>query len=283
MTLSSDTVSPPKLPPLRDVIARHDLGAKKSLGQHFLLDGNLTAKIVRAAGDLTGLSVIEIGPGPGGLTRSLLTESPAQVIAVEKDERCLNALEELSEYFPDRLTVIAADAMAAEVSSICPPPRKIIANLPYNISTALLLKWLPQASDIAGMTLMFQKEVAERLVARPSRKAYGRLSIMTQWLWDANLAFNVDKKAFTPPPKVTSSVVTFTPRSAPLAEATWQSLETETAAAFGQRRKMLRSSLKSLGLNIPAIGIDPTARAEDLSVEEFCKLARAYETVKSDG
>ena len=266
-----------QLPPLRDVIARHDLNAKKSLGQHFLLDGNLTDRIVRAAGNLASLTVIEIGPGPGGLTRSLLAEGSAQIIAIERDPRCLAALEELREVFPDHLTIVAADALKTDITALSPVPRKIVANLPYNISTALLLRWLPLAGEIEGMTLMFQKEVADRLIAEPSTKAYGRLSIMTQWLWQADLAFNVDKRAFTPPPKVTSSVITLTPRPEPLAKANWQDLETVTAAAFGQRRKMLRSSLKSLDINIEETGIDPTRRAEELSVEEFCGLARAYE------
>ncbi len=276
MNSRSDANQSGQLPPLRYVIARHDLGTKKSLGQHFLLDGNLTDRIVRAAGDLNGVSVIEVGSGPGGLTRSLLAGNSAQVIAIERDRRCLNALAELKDTYSDRLTIIASDAMETDVLSLSPSPRKIIANLPYNISTALLLKWLPLASEISGMTLMFQKEVAERLIAGPSTKAYGRLSIMTQWLWDAQLSFNVDKKAFTPPPKVTSSVVTFSPRPEPLAAADWRNLETVTAAAFGQRRKMLRSSLKSLAIDIPATGIDPTVRAEDLTVADFCRLAVAY-------
>ena len=270
---------PPDLPPLGDVIRRFDLGARKSLGQHFLLDLNLCRRIARAAGDWAGdlgdVTVIEIGPGPGGLTRALLESGARKVLAVEKDSRCVAALRELSAAYPGRLEVIEADALGTDVQALTSPPRRVVANLPYNIATPLLLGWLRRITDFDGLTLMFQKEVAGRLVAQPGGKAYGRLSVITQWLAEVRHEFNVSKQVFTPPPKVASSVVSVIPRPAPLAPADWQALETVTAAAFGQRRKMLRSSLKPLGLDLGALGIEPTVRAEDLSVEEFCAIARA--------
>lgn len=266
--------APPTLPPLRDVIARHNLATRHSLGQHFLLDLNLTDRIARIAGDLTGTSVIEIGPGPGGLTRSLLRAGAPLVVAVEKDPRCIAAIAELAEAFPERLRIIEADALEVDVRSLAPAPRKIVANLPFNVGTPLLLQWLRDATDIAQMTLMFQKEVADRLVAKARTAAYGRLSIMTQWLCEARRDFNVDARAFVPPPRVASTVVTLTPRSQPLAPAERHMLEAVTKAAFGQRRKMLRRSLKPLGIDPATIGIDATLRAEDLSVGEFCGLAR---------
>ncbi len=275
----------PELPPLREVIARHDLGARKSLGQHFLLDLNLTRRIARAAADTAGpVSVgttVEIGPGPGGLTRSLLAEG-ATVIAIERDRRCLAALSELQAAFPGRLEVIPGDALEAEVWQLGSAPRRIVANLPYNISTPLLLRWLAHAESFSSFTLMFQKEVADRLLARPRSKHYGRLSIITQWRCEVEALFEVDRRAFVPPPKVTSAVLQLTPRTEPLAPADSDMLQRVTAAAFGQRRKMLRSSLKSLAgeLAISAdtwladADIDPTARAEELGVEAFCALAR---------
>ena len=266
---------PPDLPSLGDVIRRFDLGARKSLGQHFLLDLNLCRRIVRASGDLGDVTVIEIGPGPGGLTRALLESGARKVLAVEKDSRCVAALRELSAAYPGRLEVIEADALGTDVQALTSPPRRIVANLPYNIATPLLLGWLRRITDFDGLTLMFQKEVAGRLVAQPGSKAYGRLSVITQWLAEVRHEFNVSKQVFTPPPKVASSVVSVIPRPAPLASANWQALETVTAAAFGQRRKMLRSSLKPLGLDLGALGIEPTVRAEDLSVEKFCAIARA--------
>ena len=223
-------------------------------------------------GDVT---VIEIGPGPGGLTRALLETGARKVLAVEKDSRCVAALRELSASYPGRLEVIEADALGTDVQALTSPPRRVVANLPYNIATPLLLGWLRRITDFDGLTLMFQKEVAGRLVAQPGGKAYGRLSVITQWLAEVRHEFNVSKQVFTPPPKVASSVVSVIPRPAPLAPADWQALETVTAAAFGQRRKMLRSSLKPLGLDLGALGIEPTVRAEDLSVEEFCAIARA--------
>ena len=270
---------PLDLPPLGDVIRRFDLGARKSLGQHFLLDLNLCRRIARASGDWAGdlgdVTVIEIGPGPGGLTRALLESGARKVLAVEKDSRCVAALRELSAAYPGRLEVIEADALGTDVQALTSPPRRVVANLPYNIATPLLLGWLRRITDFDGLTLMFQKEVAGRLVAQPGSKAYGRLSVITQWLAEVRHEFNVSKQAFTPRPKVASSVVSVIPRPAPLAPADWQALETVTAAAFGQRRKMLRSSLKPLGLDLGALGIEPTVRAEDLSVEEFCAIARA--------
>lgn len=268
------------LPPLRDVIARHGLAARKSLGQHFLLDLNLTAKIARAAGDLRGRTVLEVGPGPGGLTRALLDAGAARVIAVERDDRCLAALEELAAVYPDRLQIVAADAMTLDEATLLDQPAAVVSNLPYNISTALLLKWLDRLALFSGFTLMFQKEVAERLCAKPRSKAYGRLSVMVQWRLEPALLFNLPARAFTPPPKVASSVVGLTPRPSPLAPADPERLSKLVAAAFGQRRKMLRASLRSLSPDAEAIlteaGIPPTARAEELSVEDFCRLTRTW-------
>ncbi len=264
------------LPPLRDVIQRHGLGARKSLGQHYLLDMNLTARIVRAAGDLEGVNAIEIGPGPGGLTRALLASPARRIYAVEKDVRCQQAIAELKQDYGDRLQLIAGDALKMDLPALVPAPRKIVANLPYNVGTPLLIKWLQEIDAYGGLTLMFQTEVADRLSAVPRTKAYGRLSIICQWLCAVTSAFNVSREAFTPPPKVASTVVTLTPRPAPLAPAQWSSLEQVTAAAFGQRRKMLRASLKSLNIDLAAAGVDGTARAEELSVKEFCALARLH-------
>lgn len=262
------------LPPLREVIGRYHLNARRGLGQHFLLDLNMTAKIARAAGDLGGVSVIEIGPGPGGLTRALLDTAAARVVAVERDERCVEALADLVRLYPDRLTVVQADALEIDPAALVPAPRRIIANLPYNVAVPLLIGWLRNASAYEAMILMFQKEVADRLAAKPRSKAYGRLSVITQWLCEVKPLFNLDKKAFTPPPKVTSTVVSLTPRPEPLAPADWGALEAVTAAAFGQRRKMLRRSLQSIGLEPEEAQVDPTARAEELDVESFCRLAR---------
>lgn len=280
----SAPAQPPELPPLREVIARHGLGARKALGQHFLLDLNLTGRIARAAPDIAQGTVIEVGPGPGGLTRALLAEGAARVVAVEKDRRCLEALGELAAAWPGRLEIVEGDALEIDLATLGPAPRQIVSNLPYNISTALLVRWLtalaadPQA--FSAMTLMFQKEVAERLVAAPRSGAYGRLSVLTQWLCAPRPLFDIPPRAFTPPPKVVSTVVAVTPRAAPLAPASLAVLERVTSAAFGQRRKMLRQSLKSLGDDsarlFEATGIAPTARAEELTVEQFCALARAF-------
>ena len=270
--------------PLREVIARHGLAARHSLGQHFLLDLNLTRRIVRAAGefggDLTGATVIEIGPGPGGLTRALLESDAREVIAIERDARCVAALEPLVAAYPDRLRVISADARKIDAAALGSAPRRIVANLPYNLATVLLLGWLKQANAFAGFTLMFQKEVAARLVAKPGTREYGRLSVMAQWLCESRALFDLPARAFVPPPKVVSTVVELTPRPAPLAPAEADRLERVTAAAFGQRRKMLRSALRGLTPDPAALlgeaGVAGTARAETLDVAQFCALARAF-------
>jgi 16S rRNA (adenine1518-N6/adenine1519-N6)-dimethyltransferase len=268
------------LPPLREVIRRHGLAAKKSLGQNFLLDLNLTGKIARAAGDLTQVTAIEVGPGPGGLTRALLANGARKVIAVERDERCLDALAEIGAHYPGRLQVVAGDALQTDFAALAAgEPARIVANLPYNIGTELLVRWLTGPAwppFYLSMTLMFQREVAERIVAAPGSDAYGRLGVLAGWRTEARIAFDVPPQAFTPPPKVTSSVVNLAPRAAPFA-ADVRVLGRVTEAAFGQRRKMLRQSLKSLGGErlLAAAGIDPTRRAETLSVAEFVALANA--------
>ncbi|MEO5372705.1 MAG: 16S rRNA (adenine(1518)-N(6)/adenine(1519)-N(6))-dimethyltransferase RsmA [Alphaproteobacteria bacterium] len=278
--MPDETPPLPPLPPLREVIARLGLSARKSLGQHFLLDLNLTGRIARAAGDLSSGTVIEIGPGPGGLTRALLEAGAGRVVAVERDRRCLEALAEVERAFPGRLEVVEADALTVDIAALGAAPRRIVANLPYNISTPLLLRWLRDVGAIAGMTLMFQKEVVERLAAPPRAEGYGRLSVITQWLCEVQPLFDVHPRAFTPPPGVVSTVVSLTPRPQPLAPASFPVLERVTAAAFGQRRKMLRSSLKALGdaaALCAAAGVDPTARAEEVDVAGFCALARAHQ------
>ncbi len=273
------------LPPLRDVIHRHGLAARRSLGQNFLLDLNLTGRIARAAGPLEGVNVIEIGPGPGGLTRALLAAGASHVTAIERDERCLAALGDLADHFPGRLTVIAGDALVIAPAGLVPAPRRIVANLPYNIATALLIRWLDDITAYESLTLMFQKEVAQRLTAAPRSREYGRLSVVVQWLCTAGALFDIPPRAFVPAPKVTSTLVRLVPRPAPLAPCGKKELERVTAAAFGQRRKMLRVSLKQLGLDTEALlaraGVSPTARAEELSVEAFCALARAVAAATS--
>lgn len=275
-TLANRTVGagPTHLPPLREVIARYDLGPCRGLGQHFLLDLNLTARIARVAGELRGRNVIEVGPGPGGLTRALLEAGAARVVAVERDRRCVVALEDLASAFPGRLVVVEADALAIDTATLAAAPRRIVSNLPYNISVPLLLGWLHHARDYESLTLMFQKEVAERLTAGPGAKAYGRLSVMAQWKCHVRKEFDVDRRAFVPQPKVHGSVLTFTPR-AQVIEAEWTPLEAVVAHAFGQRRKMLRTSLKPLSLDLEELEIAGTARAEELAIEDFCRLARA--------
>ena len=269
------------LPPLRDIIARYGIAAKKSLGQNFILDLNLTRRIARTAGRLDDGTVIEIGSGPGGLTRALLAEGARHVVAIERDPRCLAALGQLAAHYPGRLQLVEGDALTLDPAAITEPPRKIVANLPYNIATALLLRWLDRIGAYDSLTLMFQREVAERLVAAPRHSAYGRLSVLVQWLTEPRIMFDLPPRAFVPPPKVTSSVVALIPRAAPLMPADKSALERVTAAAFGQRRKMLRSSLKALGVPVEKLlagaGIPPTARAEELSVADFCALARALE------
>ena len=277
---------PEPLPPLREVIARYGIRAKRQLGQHFLLDLNLCRRIVRAAGDLAGKTAVEIGPGPGGLTRALLETGAARVIAVERDPRCIDALADLSRRYGDRLDVVAGDALDVDVSALAGTDRiAIVANLPYNVATPLLIGWLRRVDSISAMTLMFQKEVAERIVAAPGTSAYGRLAVVTQWLCEAKRAFDVAPTAFVPPPRVTSTVVNLVPRDAPLAPADMASLETVTAAAFGRRRKMLRSALAGLVEDpetfLAQEGIAPTARAETLPPEAFCALARGLARLRA--
>jgi 16S rRNA (adenine1518-N6/adenine1519-N6)-dimethyltransferase len=270
------------LPPLREVIAALGLSARRSLGQNFLFDLNLTRRIARAAGPLAGRTVLEVGPGPGGLTRALLAEGAARVVAIERDERCLPALDEVSRAYGGRLSVVSADALEADERALTAGVRAIVvANLPYNVATPLLVKWLtadPWPPWYESLTLMFQREVAERIVARPGTSAYGRLSVISQWRTTPRILFDVHRSAFTPPPKVTSSIVRFE-LSSPRGDASPALLERATAAAFGQRRKMLRSSLKTLGAFSDALiaetGLDPTARAEEIPVEGFTALARA--------
>ena len=274
------SATPDGLPPIREVIARYGLSARKSLGQNFLLDLNLTARIARASGPLEGAEVVEIGPGPGGLTRALLVGG-ARVVAIERDRRCLAALAEIAERWPGRLTVIEGDAMRVDLRPHLGPRPRIVANLPYNVGTALLVRWL--GGDAwppwwESLTLMFQREVAERIVAPPGSRAYGRLSVLAQWRAQARIAFEVSPRAFTPPPKVTSAVVHLRPGDQP-PDVMPARLEAITAAAFGQRRKMLRQSLKAVTADPAALlaeaGIDPVRRAETLSVSEFLALARA--------
>jgi 16S rRNA (adenine1518-N6/adenine1519-N6)-dimethyltransferase len=279
-----------ELPPLRETIRRHGLSAKKSLGQNFLLDLNLTARIARAGGPLEGVTVVEIGPGPGGLTRALLANGAPQVIAVERDSRAIAALGEIAAHYPGRLTVVEGDALEMEwdrAPAAAPSSRlRIIANLPYNIATALLVRWLgvePWPPWYDSLVLMFQREVAERIVALPGARQYGRLAVLAGWRTQAKILFDVAPAAFVPPPKVTSSVVRLVPRAPPL-PCSRTTLERVTAAAFGQRRKMLRQSLRALGIDpqpiLATAGIDPTARAEEISVEGFVALAEAMRTVR---
>ena len=268
------------LPPLRDVIARHGLAARKSLGQNFLLDLNLTRRIARSAGSLADHTIVEVGPGPGGLTRALLMEGARRVVAIERDERCLPALAEIEAAAPGRLTVIHGNALEVNMAALVDGPARVVANLPYNVATPLLVNWLetdPWPPWFSSLTLMFQREVAERIVAEPGSKDYGRLGVLAQWRTEPDILFDIGPKAFTPPPKVTSSVVHLIPRVQPIA-CELRLLERLTAAAFGQRRKMLRSSLQSLGVPaaelLAAAGIEPTERAERLTVDQFCALAR---------
>ena len=262
-------------PPLREVIARHGLAARRALGQHFLLDANLTARIVREAGSLAGRHVVEIGPGPGGLTRALLGSEAASVTVVEIDRRAIAAIGELAELEP-RLRVIAADALATDVAALIPPPRQVVANLPYNIATPLLVGWLRQATAFERLTLMFQQEVAERICAEPDTSAYGRLSVLAQWTCSATLLLRIPPTAFVPPPKVFSAVVGFVPHELQPAPALFTQMERLTAAAFGQRRKMLRGALKPLGGEalLRAADIAPERRAETLTVADFDRLVR---------
>ena len=271
------------LPPLRDVIRRHGLSAKKSLGQNFLLDLNLTARIARAAGPLDGVTVIEVGPGPGGLTRALLALGAGRVIAIERDQRATAALAEIAARYPGRLEIVAGDALQFDARAhLGHGPARVVANLPYNIATALLVEWLtaePWPPWYDALVLMFQREVAMRIVAPPGSKTYGRLSVLANWRCETKILFDVAPSAFVPPPKVTSSLVRLIPRAQPLA-CDLGALQKVTEAAFGQRRKMLRQSLKPLGVDalalLAAAGIAPTARAEDIPVAGFVKLARIF-------
>lgn len=269
------------LPPLREVIRAHDLVARKQLGQNFLLDLNLTAKIARQAGDLSACDVLEVGPGPGGLTRGLLAEGARRVLAVEKDARCLPALADVAAAYPGRLDVINGDALEVDVLSHLTPPVRVVANLPYNVGTELLIRWLTPAvwpPFWDSLTLMFQKEVAERIAAKPRSDHYGRLALLVQWRAEAKIVMHLPPEAFTPAPKVHSSVVHITRLAEPRYPADGAVLQRITAMAFNQRRKMLRSSLKGLGGDVEAMllsaGIEPTARAEEISLEKFCALAR---------
>ena len=264
------------LPPLREVIGRHGLDARRKLGQHFLLDPNLIAHIARQAGDLAGRYVVEVGPGPGGLTRALLDSPAVQVVAVEIDPRAAAAITELAQTSADRLRLIEADALALDLTTLVPAPRQIIANLPYNIASPLLVGWLRQAASWERLTLMFQQEVAERIAAAPGTDAYGRLSVLAQWLCHAELRLRIPPTAFVPPPKVWSAVVVLTPHPDQPPPALFTAMERLTAAAFGQRRKMLRGALKPLGGEslLAKANIAPERRAETLSIAEFDRLAR---------
>lgn len=270
----------PELAPLKEVIKRYGLKPRRALGQNFLLDPRLAAKIARAAGPLEGAKVIEVGPGPGGLTRALLEAGVERLIAIERDARIVEALADLAASYPERLEVVEADALRIDERRLLRGRAKIVANLPYNIATPLLIKWLKRIDAFHDLTLMFQKEVAARIAAKPGGGDYGRLSVMTQWLCEVRRLFDVAPGAFVPPPKVTSTLIKLTPRERPLAPADWDSLERVTAVAFNQRRKMLRSALKPLGVETPALfaetGIDASLRAEQLDVSQFCALARAY-------
>ncbi|GIX14824.1 MAG: ribosomal RNA small subunit methyltransferase A [Paracoccaceae bacterium] len=270
------------LPPLREVIAAHGLSARRTLGQNFLLDLNLTRRIARAAGDLSGCTVLEVGPGPGGLTRALLIEGAKHVVAIERDPRCLPALDEIAARWPGRLTVLAGDALQIDPARHLAPPARIVANLPYNIGTELLVRWIarpdwPPPWD--SMVLMFQREVAGRIIAAPGSRAYGRLSVLAQWRTDPRAVFDLPPAAFTPPPKVTSTVLRLRVRPEPAFPARLEDLERVVAAAFNQRRKMLRSSLAAVSRDPEALlaraGIDPRRRAETLTPAEFGALARA--------
>jgi len=277
-------MTPDGLPPLRDVIRELGLSARKSLGQNFILDLNLTRRIARAAGPLEEKTIIEIGPGPGGLTRALLSEGACRVIAIERDDRCRPALVAIAEQFEGRLQIITDDARAVDYQALVDGPAQIVANLPYNIATPLLVSWLkvePWPPWYEKLTLMFQREVAERIVAEPGNKTYGRLSVMTSWRTTARVVLRLPARAFTPPPKVESCVVNLIPRQEPLSGFSANTLEKVTAAAFGQRRKMLRQSLKQLTPDpislLDKAGLDPSKRAEQIDVEGFCNLARVLE------
>ncbi|MBP0443229.1 16S rRNA (adenine(1518)-N(6)/adenine(1519)-N(6))-dimethyltransferase RsmA [Roseomonas sp. SSH11] len=272
------SLSPASLPSLSETVQRHGLAARKALGQHFLLDEALCGRIARSAGDLTGRHVLEVGPGPGGLTRALLANGAEHVHAVELDSRAVAALAELGAAYPGRLTVTEADALKVDPEAMMPAPRRIVANLPYNVGSPLLIGWLARAQAYESMTLMFQQEVAERIVAAPDTEGYGRLAVAAQWRCTAHMVLRLPPGAFSPPPKIWSAVVHLVPHAEQPDRELARAMERVTAAAFGQRRKMLRGSLKSLGgaeALLEAAGIEPTRRAETLSVPEFEALARA--------
>jgi len=283
--------TPDGLPPLREVIRASGLTAKKSLGQNFLLDLNLTRRIARAAGPLEGTTIVEIGPGPGGLTRALLLEGATKVIAIERDERCLPALQEIAAAYPGRLEIVAADARDVDYTMLpLIPPARLVANLPYSVGTPLLITWLktkPWPPWFDRLVLMFQREVADRIVAEPRTKDYGRLAVLSQWRTRPRILFTLPPEAFTPKPKVDSAVVEFMPKEAPEPDCDVSQLEKVTAAAFGQRRKMLRASLRQIAPNpetlLEGLGIDPKARAEELPIGDFCRIANALSEMKSRG
>jgi 16S rRNA (adenine1518-N6/adenine1519-N6)-dimethyltransferase len=272
------------LPPIAEVIRRHRLGARRGLGQNFLLDLNLTGRIARAGGPADGTDIVEIGPGPGGLTRALLAEGARRVVAIERDRRCIPALEEIAAAFPGRLRIVEADALRTDIGALATAPARIIANLPYNIATPLLVGWLsarPWPPWWERAVVMFQREVAGRIVAAPGSSAYGRLSVISQWRARCRVLFTVNPRAFTPPPKVTSAVVEITPVAEPADAPSLATLEKVTAAAFGQRRKMLRSSLRAVGGDVESLvraaGIEPTLRAEQVPVEAYVRMAQFIE------
>lgn len=271
----------PRGPPLRVVVERFGLRADKRLGQHFLFDQNLLQRIVMVAGDLSGRTVLEVGPGPGGLTRALLATPAARVIAIERDARCLLALRELAEQAAGRLQLIEADALDVDLADLAADRLTVVANLPYNIGTALLVRWLDRLDRLERLTLMFQREVAARIVAPPGSRVYGRLSVLVQWLCEARCLMHLPARSFVPPPKVASSLIQLTPRPQPLWPADKGLLERVLAAAFQQRRKMLRASLRSLTDQpealLEAADVPPTARAEQVDVAGFCRLARSYQ------
>ncbi len=284
--IRSHAISIDRLPPLREVIAEYGLNAKRALGQHFLLDLNLTRRIASSADSINVGTTVEIGPGPGGLTRALLMEGAERVVAIERDERCVGALVPLVDAAEGRLEIIHGDALEMNVSELGPPPIRIVANLPYNIATPLLIRWFALGTDVSEMVLMFQLEVAKRITAVTGEKSYGRLGVMSNWCAETKFLFRIPARAFTPPPRVDSAVVRLVPHKQPAFPGERQDIEVVTAAAFGQRRKTLRRSLGCLGVSVPELldrtGIDGGRRAEELNVEEFSALAVAFSGLRGD-
>ena len=281
--------APDGLPPLRSVISQLGLTARKGLGQNFILDFNITRRIARAAGPLEGVTVVEVGPGPGGLTRALLLEGAAHVVGIERDSRCLGALQDIADHYPGRLTILSKDALEVDYTSLGRPPMRIVANLPYGIATPLLVGWLkasPWPPWYDRMVLMFQREVADRIVAPPGSKTYGRLSVLTQWRTRPRILLCLPPQAFTPSPKVESAVVEFIPLPAPELRCRPESLEAVTGAAFGQRRKMLKSSLRQIADDsekmLERAGIPANLRPEQLDVTQFVRLAKIFEESAAD-